>query len=79
MAVTTIPQAGPRQLRRLFGIIVVLAVALVVSLVLVLSFGGHTASRHVPVLTHEPAGPNTSPINPGPDNPIQCRVLSDCL
>jgi hypothetical protein len=67
MAVTTIPQAGPRQLRRLFGIIVVLAVALVVSLVLVLSFGGHTATRPVPVLT------------PGPDNPIQCRVESDCL
>ena len=79
MAVTTIPQAGPRQLRRLFGIIVVLAVALVVSLVLVLSFGGHTATRHVPLLTHAPAGPNTSPINPGPDNPLQCRVLSDCL
>jgi hypothetical protein len=79
MAVSTLPQVGPRPLRRFFGIIVVLAVALVVSLVLVLSFGGHTATRHVPVLTHGPASPNTSTVNPGPDNPIQCRVLSDCL
>ena len=79
MAVSTLPQVGPRPLRRFFGIIVVLAVALVVSMVLVLSFGGHTATRHVPLLTHAPAGPNTSPINPGPDNPLQCRVLSDCL
>jgi hypothetical protein len=79
MAVSTLPQVGPRPRRRLLGITVVLAVALVASLVLVLSFGGHTATRHVPLLTHAPAGPNTSPINPGPDNPLQCRVLSDCL
>jgi hypothetical protein len=79
MAVSTLAQAGPRPRRRLLGIIVVLAVALVVSLVLVLSFGGHTATRHVPVFTHGPAGLTTSPVNPGPDNPIQCRVLSDCL
>jgi hypothetical protein len=79
MAVSTLTQAAPRQRRRLVGIIVVLAVALVVSLVLVLSFGGHRATRHVPVLTHEPAGLNTNTVNPGPDNPIQCRVLSDCL
>ena len=79
MAVSTLPQVGPRPRRPLLGMIVVLAVALVVSLVLVLSFGGHTATRHVPLLTHAPAGPNTSPINPGPDNPLQCRVLSDCL
>jgi len=51
MAVSTLPQAGPRPLR-LLGIIVVLAVALVVSLVLVVSFGGHTATRYAPVLTH---------------------------
>ena len=80
MAVSTLAQAGPRPRRRLLAIIVVLAVALVVSLVLVVSFGGHSATRHVPVLTHGPAGLNTSTvIKPGPDNPIQCRVLSDCL
>jgi hypothetical protein len=55
MAVSTLSQAGPRAPRRLLGAIAVLAVALVVSLVLVLSLGGHTATRHTPVLTHGPA------------------------
>jgi hypothetical protein len=50
MAVSTIPQAGPTPLRWLLGIIVVVAVALVVSLVLVLSSGGHTTTRYAPVL-----------------------------
>ena len=71
MAVSTLPQAGPRPLRRLLGIIVVVAVALVVSLVLVLSSGGQTATRYAPVLTHGPASTQA------PDT-YQCRVGRPC-
>ena len=71
MAVSTIPQAGPTPLRWLLGIIVVVAVALVVSLVLVLSSGGHTTTRYSPVLTHGPASTQA------PDT-YQCRVGRPC-
>jgi hypothetical protein len=71
MAVNTLPQAGSRPLRPLLGIIVVLAVALVVSLVLVVSFGGHTATRYTPVLTHGAAGTQA------PDT-YQCRAGRPC-
>ena len=73
MAVSTLPQVGPTPRRRLLGITVVLAVALVVSLVLVLSFGGHTATRPVPVLTHGPAGPSTNLVDK-----FQCHFESPC-
>ena len=71
MAVSTLPQAGPRSLRRLLGIIVVVAVALVVSLVLVLSSGGHTTTWYNLVLTHGAASTRA------PDT-YQCRVGRPC-
>jgi hypothetical protein len=71
MAYSTLPQAGRRPLRRLLGVIVVVAVALVVSLVLVLSSGGHTTTPYNPVLTHGPA------ITQAPDT-YRCRVGRPC-
>jgi hypothetical protein len=71
MANNTLPQTGPRRLRRLLGIIVVVAVALVVSLVLVLTSGGHTTARYSPVLTHGPA------TTQAPDTYL-CRVGRPC-
>jgi hypothetical protein len=71
MAVSTAPQAGPRRHRRLVGTIVVVAVALVVSLVLVLSSGGHTTARSIPILTHGPATAQA------PDM-YKCRVGRPC-
>jgi hypothetical protein len=71
MAVSTVPQAGPRRLRRLVGTIVVVAVAVVVSLVLVLSSGGHTTARAIPVVTHGHATAQA------PDT-YQCRVGRPC-
>jgi hypothetical protein len=71
MAVSTLSHARPRAPRRLLGAIAVLAVALMVSLVLVLSFGGHTATRRTPVLTHGPASTQA------PDA-YQCRVGRPC-
>jgi hypothetical protein len=67
MAISTLSHAGPRASRRLLGAIAVLAVALVVSLVLLLSFGGPTSTRHAPALTHEPAVPTTATVSSGPD------------
>ena len=71
MAIGTLRQASPRPLRRLLGIIVVVAVALVVTLVLVLSSGGHTTNGPTPVLTHGPA------TTQGFDT-YQCRAGRPC-
>ena len=71
MAISTLPHAGPRHLRRLLGTMVVVAVALVVSLVLVLSSGGHAATRHNPVLIHGPASSQAPDV-------YLCRIGRPC-
>ena len=75
MAVSTLPQAGPRPLRWLLGIIVVVAVALVVSLLLVFAGAGHRAASHRPVVTGGLVSANAGTVNSGSDNPANQPVF----